>query len=292
MCALITAPTWGELSGKLGGNIFARNGHGSYVRKYTKPINPNTLAQQNARATFTSASNLYSTLDSFDKSQWNEYAKNQYKPRKISRTGKNNGYDAFMSLNQVKRMMYNDIRATDFLFDGVGWPTELNFCVPNLSTIIPPEKNKLIVYKDQFNKPINVVLNEVEFSQSGALKIKIGYHTDGTDVYIDENVDMNDNLNGYIVYCSEAKYSSGSFYATPFAKVLKYVRPWTPFSPPSSAVKCNELTIEVGSDFNRSRFKEYPLVGEFVLITVYSVDCQGQMENLGSKEVQVLSFIP
>jgi len=39
-------------SGKVGGNVFARNASGAYARSWVKPINPNTEKQQATRAQF------------------------------------------------------------------------------------------------------------------------------------------------------------------------------------------------------------------------------------------------
>ena len=291
MCALIKSPIWGELSGKLGGNIFARNGHGSYVRQFTQPMNPNTLAQQTARNTFTQAANLFSTLESFDKTRWNEYAKTQYKPRKLSRTGKNSGYDAFMSLQQVKRMMQINGSPVTYLFDTLPHEQELSGCIINVNNIIPPKKSKSVVFKAQNNAEFTSQISLIRMSYTGALEVVFENSGNDGPVIIEENVDVNDNANGYIVYCSESHRNSGGFYKTPLSKAIMYASPWITLSglyPPTPA---NTVSVSQSSLFRRSDYKEFPQVGDFVLITVYSVDCQGQMEQMGSKEIQVELFI-
>ena len=67
----------GELSGKLNGSVFARNRGGTYVRKWAKPTNPNTPAQQAIR---TVMSNLViawqATLTQTQRDDWATYASN------------------------------------------------------------------------------------------------------------------------------------------------------------------------------------------------------------------------
>jgi hypothetical protein len=41
-----------DIRGRIGGNVFARNANGAYVRQFSAPINTNTTAQQLQRATF------------------------------------------------------------------------------------------------------------------------------------------------------------------------------------------------------------------------------------------------
>jgi hypothetical protein len=70
-----------------------------------------------------------------------------------------------------------------------------------------------------------------------------------------------------------------------------YASPWITLSglyPPTPA---NTVFVIQNGLPRLSEYKEFPQIDDFVLITVYSVDCQGQMEQMGSKEIQVESSI-
>lgn len=94
-------PFLGELSGKLVGNVFARNKGGSYVRGWVKPTNPRTQAQMAVRSSFSSAASAWTALSAELKSSWNNYALNYFKPRVIKAGATYSGFQAFVSLRNA-----------------------------------------------------------------------------------------------------------------------------------------------------------------------------------------------
>jgi len=89
----------GELSGKLGGYVFSRNGSGAYIRQYVKPINPNSVAQAAARQLFTNAASSYHALVDFQKANWSDFAKNLYNPLVGPNDGQFSGFNAYVACN-------------------------------------------------------------------------------------------------------------------------------------------------------------------------------------------------
>lgn len=64
-----------QMSGKLGGNVYARNSGGNYVRTFTSPINPNTDRQVLVRAVLAFLTTRWSdTLTEVQRTAWNLYA--------------------------------------------------------------------------------------------------------------------------------------------------------------------------------------------------------------------------
>jgi len=64
-----------QLTGSLGGDTFARNRSGNYVRARTKPINPNTAKQVLVRAVLADLTTRWAqTLTSTQRAAWNLYA--------------------------------------------------------------------------------------------------------------------------------------------------------------------------------------------------------------------------
>ena len=88
----------GIFSGKLGGTVYAHNKAGYYVRQYSMPTNPNTVAQADARDEFTAAVTSWHLLDDFEKAFWNTYATGDFRGKDNDITVLYSGFNAFVSL--------------------------------------------------------------------------------------------------------------------------------------------------------------------------------------------------
>lgn len=65
-----------DMRGKLNGSVAAKNRGGQYLRNKTTPVNPQSIAQQKARATFGGVSSLFRQLKDEDVNAWNAAAQN------------------------------------------------------------------------------------------------------------------------------------------------------------------------------------------------------------------------
>jgi hypothetical protein len=63
-------------SGSVAGSTYSRNASGAYIRNRSVPTNPNTLAQQAARASFGSASNVWRSLTAAQKQTFADQVSN------------------------------------------------------------------------------------------------------------------------------------------------------------------------------------------------------------------------
>jgi len=59
-------------SGSVGGNVFSRNANGAYMRNKGIPTNPNTIAQQNARAALAAQSQIWRSLTDVQKQSFRD----------------------------------------------------------------------------------------------------------------------------------------------------------------------------------------------------------------------------
>jgi len=72
--ALVKGGIAGEMSGKVGGMVFARNRSGMYVRSHATPVNPDTDRQQAARSKLSSlAQAFFGILTPVQRTAWNQY---------------------------------------------------------------------------------------------------------------------------------------------------------------------------------------------------------------------------
>jgi len=62
------------MSGKVSGNVYARNKGGAYVRNWVRPTNPQTSAQQNQRNTLSLKSAAWRTLTDEQRDSWKSWA--------------------------------------------------------------------------------------------------------------------------------------------------------------------------------------------------------------------------
>lgn len=92
----------GAMSGRLGGQVFARNRSGSYVRQGTKPVNTNTARQQAVRNFMQTLSTRWSNvLTALQREEWNAYAAAVLAVNRLGETIQLTGQNWFVGNNSV-----------------------------------------------------------------------------------------------------------------------------------------------------------------------------------------------
>jgi len=74
MAKIVTGGGVAAISGKLGGAVFASNKGGAYMRAFTKPTNPKTSYQEDARDSLAQYSNEWRTLTDEQRESWAAWA--------------------------------------------------------------------------------------------------------------------------------------------------------------------------------------------------------------------------
>jgi hypothetical protein len=94
-----------QMSGSVGGVTAARNRNGNYFRAKTKPVNPNTVAQGQARNRVGSLSQYWRTsLDAAKRISWNTYAGAVAMKNRLGETTYNTGFNHFVRSNACRLM--------------------------------------------------------------------------------------------------------------------------------------------------------------------------------------------
>lgn len=102
MANIRTGSIVSDIRGSCGTETYSRNASGPIVRNRTTPANPNTLAQQAARAVITALSQAWSgTLDDDNRAAWRQYAHQWPRPDKWGSPSLANGYTAFIRHNAL-----------------------------------------------------------------------------------------------------------------------------------------------------------------------------------------------
>ena len=103
MCALIRTGSVvvTEISGKVGGQSYSRNGGGAYVRNISKPLNGQTSAQVAVRGSLASLSRSWATITATQQQAWNTFGSLQIKTNRIGHKSPQSGFNAYIEFNQV-----------------------------------------------------------------------------------------------------------------------------------------------------------------------------------------------
>lgn len=93
-----------QMSGSIGGNTFARNRYGNYVRARTKPTNPNYPGQQEVRAAIAWLVDAWSQICTpEDRTAWNLYADSLNMLNKLAESMHLSGFNHFIRSNAIRQ---------------------------------------------------------------------------------------------------------------------------------------------------------------------------------------------
>jgi hypothetical protein len=99
MAKIKTSALIADIKGTVGGNVFASNKGGNYVRRGKKPTNANTDKQRNVRGAFGTQSGLWRTLTDIQRRTWIEGAVNFPYTDALGETKVYSGQQLFNKLN-------------------------------------------------------------------------------------------------------------------------------------------------------------------------------------------------
>lgn len=115
-------------SGSVAGSTYSRNASGAYIRNRSTPTNPNTLAQQAARSSFGSASNVWRSLTATQKQSFADQVANY---PYIDALGQSKTYTPSQLCMTVNNRVKQMVGLTDI--DGGGF-----VAFPTITTMVPP----------------------------------------------------------------------------------------------------------------------------------------------------------
>lgn len=104
MALLTPGPLTSEVSGRIGGTIFAHNRGGMYVRNGTKPITVTTETASEFKAILGVASQMWTNLTPAQIAAWSTYAANNPVKNRLGRQISLTGQNYFIKLNT--RLLY------------------------------------------------------------------------------------------------------------------------------------------------------------------------------------------
>lgn len=287
MARIIGGSMIGELSGKLGGNVFARNKSGAYIRQYVIPVDPNTQAQADARVAFGTSSSSYHSLDSVLKNQWGNFAQNLYLPKNGINTGQYSGFNAFVALRNVVQNAGKLLISTPTVLVN-GTPNTPEDLVGYAATGMPPSSsiqgNLLLATGGGTIQPF---LTNTTVNTTGAFTftLSLGSSTSPTPTNIAEQLSNGGSqLIGFAVFMSNPVQQSQMFIANPEIINLGYI----PNIALETGTGTGVETIQVGGvALSPEKYQNWVTADNWVRITVYMTTLNGQMIRIGSQMAQV-----
>lgn len=88
-----------DVRGKIGGNVFARNKGGNYIRAFAMPLNPNSTFQQTIRNRMKSLHASYQSLSAARIQAWKNFAPGYPFANKVGESLPLSGQQLFLKLN-------------------------------------------------------------------------------------------------------------------------------------------------------------------------------------------------
>lgn len=288
MARIVGGSMIGELSGKLGGSVFARNRGGAYIRQYVIPVDPRTGAQVSARSNFGLASSTYHALNDSTKALWSNFASNVFNP-KTGQMGVPSGFNAYVSLNTVvntiknipSTIQLNSVAApkTDILFQNASTPPDFalegNFGLSGGSIPAP-----FILQSGSFGN-ITRGLSTTTIPFSFVLKLNGGVGPSGDFV---GTIDAKGNEFGFKIFMSNPIAQESLFVANPYLIDLGAIRP---FTVTTSVAGVDTVSIAGESELNSASYKALPNNGQWVEMTIFQVSKTGMLLKVGSKRTYI-----
>lgn len=170
--------TFGEISGKVGGNIFSRNKGGAYIKKFSKPTNPATAKQSALRNKLSLASKAWANLDREVKDAYNNWAADHPVLNRLGESIHLSGFGWFQRVGVNYQIVTGTIDGIELLQEYEFTLSELVFSETDLATGLTASFDATISSDEQMILRAQV-FNSAGVSNPGRLK-QIGVLDGGT----------------------------------------------------------------------------------------------------------------
>jgi hypothetical protein len=289
MALILGGGAFGELRGKMGGMVFARNRGGAYVRQFAKPVDPKTIAQLTARGKFGSSSSNYHGLSDSVKTMWNNFASSVFNPKTGTR-GVPSGFNAFVSLLNT---INNAKPFTSFVLTGTAplVVTEIPFGISDIPPSFALESNFKVTTLGPGFIPfslgevsnISYTPGSVSSAFSGSFAIDTsGFIGSGTTSNVIS--DAKDNKFGFKVFMSNPVAQASMFIQNPYLIDLGTI-PALALTTPANLSE--GLTIDYVATLASANYQSLPMENQFVQISIFQISSTGMLLKIGSQIVKL-----
>jgi hypothetical protein len=276
-----------NFSGSLAGITASHNKGGAYLRNRALPVQPNTIAQLEAKASFGVNPAVYATFSSTEKAQWGQFAQTLYVSRRKANVGQFSGYNAYVALATAFSNQVRLNRAYDLTVNGAvlaGGDTRTNYGPPGG---LPPLVGSAPTWQNSagFNQILSVIGGVFKLDGAVSMTFQVG---DGLGSNMTNFLNPNDEQFGIAIYASNANSGDNMNHKKPEQYLMGY------FDIPIATVPADlnaveDFTIASNDAFPTGKYQTFPLFGQFLVLTAYMVTGKMQMDKIGVIEVDVSS---
>lgn len=272
--ARVIGNPFGELRGKIAGNVFSRNASGQIIRAYVIPANRNTQAQQESRNNFRNSAQFWKTLSQIDQQAWNDFSVSEFNPLRGVNTGQFTGHQAQVS---VRAAVLNGIgQSRDATYTALNGGVDPTIVTANyVPSQKPPLKSVQANLKQMTGPPITYLLDNFIVTAAGQVSFDalfvIANGANNQDNFIDEN----GNPYTWKVYLSDPVSQVGGRPKNDFFNSLGSATPVT-FDTLTLA-GLTGVTISWGLSHLIPKMLSWPQVGEIAKMTVSVISLDGTM---------------
>jgi len=278
------------LSGKLGGTVYAHNKAGPYVRQYSIPTNPNTLAQADARNEFASAVTLWQAMNAGQKAAWNSYASAYYKAKHDDPTVLYSGFNAFVGLCNASRNGNRTARVTTAADCTPASLTieQVNFeCsqIPPVNTFSADITTNPVVGD---GVPLAIGASNFALQDDGIASFDMTFEAQTQQpLFICPTSGM---AVGYVLYASNIVQQEEQFVTKPNLTIIGTIKPptitlgWT--------AECDSITWFFNTDdFDETRHKLWYATDDVIRMELWALGQQGPLLRIGQEVITIADVV-
>jgi len=274
-----------EMTGRLGGIIATTAKAGQFFRIARRPVQPNSVAQINAKNRFGSGAGIFRALSAINKALWNNFAQIIYSPRNTTNNGQYSGQQACQALSTSFNNAVAENRTFDVEVNGAVLTAGETF-VPFIGPLdIPPTlaTNSNLLLRPSGSVSQQLTSAFLKTDGSFGFECQIG---DGAGADIDTFKNASGVNIGHAVFASTGNPSANMHFQSKFRYLLGYLNHIlaTDLSDLDAAQNYDLASTQ---DFPIANYKTFMGLGETTLISVFAVDENNQMSLIGSKEIVI-----
>lgn len=288
MARIVVTGIAGELSGKLGGNVFSRNRAGAYVRANAIGTNPNTDAQIRARTAFATASSQYHSLTDTQKVGWMNFANTDFVPKGGTVPGRLSGFNAFVSMRSViENAVQKNIATTSI---DVATVAKTVTSTPFLVTHDAPTAMLESGLVDNASNTFGIELTGVAPLSASGLLSSATITLNPTGIIAPPSItDFVGHVAGgttpvgFALYASKGQLQQKMFVENEEEYLIGYVKPLS-FA---TATAFSDVQINFTNPQASAEYQQLPQTGEYSRFTLYTVSQNGMMVKVGGLIAQI-----
>jgi hypothetical protein len=270
------------LSGKLAGTVYARNKAGQYIKQWTKPTDPMSVAQMTNRALFSTCSGQWHSLTDYFKGLWNSFGSTLYIAKGSTGVSTMSGFNAFVGLRNSVEVATRQTRVTTVTTPAT--TTNVDGVFSNIDT--PPTVAMSGAIQTAAGLPLPILLTGATIV-GATYEVTANFFLNGIAPGLPKFLDaISSKPVGIMLQMSIPQVQIAGFVQ---GKNIQTIGVWAPTTLTNATWAGQQLNIEMaGSDSHMADYKTQVQTGQIVQISAYLISENGEQRPIGTVKTTVL----